>query len=141
MPNVSVKGLESTEVQKLSRAVAVNTSPPKRPIRWTEDRVERLLLTVFGDPASAAPSAKPSQRWSHWALVATCAGMLLVVTPILMVPRDAERMAKHADDDEAAEELVVADASLSDDERSSESSGDDSEESSASEASEDDAST
>jgi hypothetical protein len=120
----------------------VSDSPSKPPVRWTEDRVERLLLKVFGDPAPAVagPTAKKSPRWSHWALVATCAALLLVVTPILLVPRDADRLAERAADDDA-EELVVADASLSDDERSSESSGDESEESSDSESSEDDAST
>ena len=97
----------------------MNDSPPKPPIHWTEDRVERLLLKVFGD-APGASHAIPVRRrspWSHWALVATCAGLFALLAPVLMVSRHSDRIADRGDETavSADDELIVAEATTSED--------------------------
>lgn len=123
----------------------MNHSQSKAPVRWTEDRVERLLLKVFGDPPGSPPAKTLPRRrtpWSHWALIATCASLLLVVAPALMVSRNSQDLVDRGDaaaTDSESEDMVVAEASSSDEELSDESSGDElsGEEASDSEASED----
>jgi cytoskeletal protein RodZ len=107
----------------------VNESHSKPQVRWTEDRVERLLLKVFGDPPGAVDEAAALRRrspWSHWALVATCAGLLALLAPVLMVSRDADNVADRSETPASAaeEELIVADASTTDEAESDESESD-----------------
>lgn len=62
-----------------------NTSPP----RWTEDRVERLLVRYFAETrrptltAVRSDAASPPRRGSGWLTVALCAGVLAALSPVL----------------------------------------------------------
>lgn len=98
----------------------MNDSPTKPPVHWTEDRVERLLLKVFGDPPGTASSDATARRhspWSHWALVATCAGLLAMLTPALMVSQRTDSVADRGEESAVSndDELIVADVSTTDD--------------------------
>jgi len=106
----------------------VNEHTDKSAVRWTEDRVERLMLKIFGDPPHLKPTEPPPRlvrhRWSNWFLVATCASILLLLAPVLSMWRDAELRLAEQRTQEAAEEMVVAEASTSDEAISSDESAD-----------------
>ncbi len=64
------------------------SSPPLRP-RWTEDRVERLLLALFSEQSAAVASPSPIRRKQaprSRLLVAVVAASLAVIAPILSAP-------------------------------------------------------
>jgi hypothetical protein len=94
---------------------AVNESKPKPHSHWTEDRVDRLLLRLFGDQPQPAdhPVSSRHSTWSHWTLVATCAGLLAVITPVLWTPRPTDRVAHREPTSEnvADDSMVLAEAS------------------------------
>jgi len=104
----------------------VNESNDKPPARWTEERVDRLLLKVFGDPPVrrdfVAPPMRAPAHWSHGMLVATCAGLLLLLVPVLMSHHAPSRTV--ANGDRPAEEIVVAENSDADESRGSEATAD-----------------
>jgi hypothetical protein len=95
----------------------VNEPNDKPTVRWSEERVERLMLKIFGDPphakaAELPPSRPVRHRWSHWLVVATCASILLLLAPVLSMWRDAEnRLAAERASESTVEEIVVAELS------------------------------
>jgi hypothetical protein len=89
------------------------------PERWTEARVEQLLLLVFRTPATE-PSPPPARGAACW-FVAACAALLLALPlSVWMGGRTSEHPAPQAANHSASEDLVVAEADSSDDDISRE---------------------
>ncbi|MDP1796596.1 MAG: hypothetical protein Q8K78_03910 [Planctomycetaceae bacterium] len=72
------------------------TVAPSSPTRWTEDRVERLMLALFAEqPVTFSQSACPTRSSGarHAVLVAVAAACLAIIVPVL-----SARVDESADD-------------------------------------------
>uniref|UniRef100_A0A7C4QRN3 Uncharacterized protein n=1 Tax=Schlesneria paludicola TaxID=360056 RepID=A0A7C4QRN3_9PLAN len=84
------------------------------PERWTEARVEQLLLLVFRTPATE-PSPPPARGAACW-FVAACATLLLALPlSVWMGGHTPEHSVPQAVNHSDSEDLVVAEANSSDD--------------------------
>lgn len=69
-----------------------HTVPPSRP-RWTEDRVERLLMAFFAEQPLQAITSAPSPtrgRGQRGMLIAVVAACLATMIPLLSAPVDED---------------------------------------------------
>lgn len=89
------------------------------PERWTEARVERLLLLMFGEQFRGQ-RPRGGHSSAPWTVVLSTLALAVLLGTLWWQAIHIERLAHQASDDQPTADVVIAEAAVTDEEPSSE---------------------